>query len=183
MNNKTLAKYDGCQKKCRNSVNKKLEVPAKYPQRICRNALSSHQIGYKMKGEHRKIPDTNISPLSIFKPPSFLHANSNKNIMTTHHIVSQIPPNYDPMTNTSPSPRPLNIHTPCPIQPSKHSKSKPILQNKIGIKIDSQLIGKHPQTKDFLLILLPNPQESPPNKIGEHTLLTAFRSNSVQQIT
>ena len=81
-----------------------------------------------MKGEHRKIPDTNISPLSNLKPPS--------------------------------------IHTPCPTQPSKHSKSKQIIQNKIGIKIDSQLLRKPPQTKYLLLLLLPNPQEAPPNKIG-----------------
>ena len=126
-----------------------------------------------MKGEHRKIPDTNISPLSILKPPSFLHPNSKKNIMTTHHRASQISPHHDPKTNTSISPRPLATHTPCPTQPSKHSKSKPILQNKIGIKIDSQLLGKPPQIKDPLLLLIPKPQEDSPNKIGEQTLLTA----------
>ena len=127
-----------------------------------------------MKGEHRKIPDTNISPLSILKPPSFLHPKSKKNVMTTHHRASQIPPHYNPTTNTSPSPRPLATHTPCPIQTSKHSKSKPILQNKIGIKTDSQLLGKPPHIKDLLLLMLPNPQEALPKKIGEQTLLTAF---------
>ena len=174
MNNETLAKYDGWQKKFCDSVNRKWEVPAKSPQWICRNALSSQQIGRKIKGVHRKISDTNISPLSTLKPQSILHPKSNKNIRTTHHRVSQIPPHYDPTTNTSPSPRPPAIHTPCPIQPSKHSKSKPTLQNKIGIKIDSQLLSKPPQIKDLLLLLLKNPQEAPPNKIGEHcTLLTS----------
>ena len=128
MNNDTLAKYDGWQKKCRKNANRKLEVPAKSPQRICRNALSSNQIERKMKGEHRKIPDTKISPLSNLKPPS--------------------------------------VHTPCTTQPSKRSKSKPILHNKIGIKTDSKILGKPPQTKDLLLLLLPNTQEAPPNKIG-----------------
>ena len=128
MNNDTLAKYDGWHKKCRKNANRKLEVQEKSPQRIRRDELSSNQIGRKMNGEHRKIPDTNISPLSNLKPPS--------------------------------------IHTPCPNQPSKQSKSKPILQNKIGIIIDSQLLGKPPQTKELLLLLIPNPQEAPPNKIG-----------------
>ena len=128
-----------------------------------------------MKGVHRKIPDTNISPLSILKPPSILHPKSNRNFRTFHHRVSLITPHYNPTTNTNPSPRPSSIHTLCPIQTSKHSKSKLILQNKIGIKIDSQLIGKPPQIKYLLLLLLPNPQEAPPNKICEHcTLLTSF---------
>ena len=118
-----------------------------------------------MKGEHRKIPDTNISPLSILKTQSFLHPNSNKNIMTTHHRASQIPPHYDPTTNTSPSPQPPAIHTPFPIQPSKHIKSKTILQNKTVIKIDYQLLGKPPQIEYLFLLLIPDPQKSPPNKI------------------
>ena len=174
MNNKTLAKYDGWHKKCCDSVNRKWEVPVKYPQRIRRNALSSHQIGHKMKGLHRKTPDGNIAPLSVFKPPSILHPNSNKNIRTTHHRVSQIPPHYDPTTNTSPSLQLQAIHNPCPIQPSTYSKSKPILQNKMGIKIDSHILGKPQQIKNLLILLLPNTQEAPLNKKGEHcTLLTA----------
>ena len=92
---------------------------------------------------------------------------------------SKIPDtNFSSLSNL----KPPSIHTPCPTQSSKQSKSKPILQNKIGINIDSQLLGKTPQTKDLLLLLIPNLQEAPPNKIGEHTLLTAFRSNSGQQI-
>ena len=127
-----------------------------------------------MKGVHRKIPETNISPPSILKPPSILHPKSKIYIMTTHHIVSQITAHYDPMTNTSPSPQQSAIHNPYPIQPSKHRKYNPIFQKKIGIKIDSQLLGKPPKVKDLLLLLLRNPQEAPPNKICEHcTLLTA----------
>ena len=99
-----------------------------------------------MKGVHRKIPETNISPLSILKPPSILHPKSKKDIMTTHHRVSQITANYNPTTNTSPSPQQSAIHTPCPIQYSKQIKSKQMIQNKIEIKIDSQLLGKPPHT-------------------------------------
>ena len=153
----------------------KWEVPDKYLRRIQRNALSSNQIGHKMKGIHRKIPDPNISPLSILKSPYILHPNSNTIIRTTLHRVSLIPPHYDQTTNTSLPPQPSAIHTPCTIQPSKRIKSKPIIQNKIGIKINSQLLGKPPQIEDLLLLLLPDPQESPPNKIGEYcTLLTAW---------
>ena len=127
-----------------------------------------------MKGVHSKIPDTNISPLSILKYQYILHPNSNTIISTTPHIVSLITPHHDQTTNTSLPPRPSAIHTPFPIQPSKHIKSKPILQNKIGIKMDSQLLGKPPQIEDLFLLLITDPQKAPPNKIGEHcTLLTA----------
>ena len=174
MNNETLAKYNSWQNKCRDIATKKWEVPTKSHWRIRRNTLSSHQIGRKMKGVHRKISDTNISPLSILKFPSILHPNYNTIIRTTPHRVSLIIPQHDQTTNTSLPPLPSAIHTPFPIQPSKHIKSKTILQNKTVIKIDYQLLGKPPQIEDLFLLLITDPQEAPPNKIGEHCkLLTA----------
>ena len=102
---------------------------------------------------HHIPPDNNI-----------LQGSTPKTKLTTHFDTSSVPslpprPFIIPLPNPSLRPSAFKAQT---IQPKK-----PSLQNKIGAKIDEELLGKSP-SQVMLSQFLPEPQTTPRNVAGTY---------------
>ena len=96
----------------------------------------------------QSIPNQKQKSASFQVPPSTVHTDL-------------------PSTQFSLPPRPSAKQPTIPTSIPPTSTTTPSLQNKIGLKMDENLLGKsHPNHK-FLLSLLPDPQSAPPNIYGE----------------
>ena len=94
------------------------------------------------------LPDTNVPPSSSPTDPI--------TTKQTHFL--------NPLTTLPPRPSsklpPMPAHLP-------NQTSIPSLQHKIGSQIDTALLGKSPTNDCLLSMLLPEPQQPPPNHYGE----------------
>ena len=121
-----------------------------------RNALSTTV----MKGVSAlKHPD---KPAIFHQNPKSVSFSPTKNLQENINLLPK-----PPSSELQLPPRPSAKLPTIPLLPPPLTSQKPSLQNRIGLEMDNNLLGKFSVSDSLLEKQLPEPQSAPPNIYGE----------------